>query len=118
MLFAITAAVSVGLVPSDLGGIVNMTQPIFTFGSGDGAVTITLAKGISLAVLGAIFYFNRQDMSNMTVVEYWTVVATGALVVSPVFLPIVESILTDNTLAGLVSLAVQTSGVLVLSYAG
>lgn len=117
MVFALAAAVSVGLFSGDLG-FVNLTDSLFTLGEGTGAVEITLAKAVSVGLLGAVFYFNRQDMSSMSGVEYWIVVATGALVLSPVLLPVVDSVISSSTAAGVASLSVQTSGLLALAYAG
>jgi hypothetical protein len=116
VIFTLAAAASAGFFPADFP--LDLAQDLIVFGEGAGSVGISPAKVIAVGCLLFAFVTNRTDRSDMTAVEVWTITATVALVLSPVFVPIVESILIENPMFGLISLAIQSGGYFTLGYLG
>ena len=115
--FSFAAAANLGVFVLPLPAGISLTDSIWTIGSGQGALTITIAVVGSILALAATFYTNQLDYSSMKGVEYWIVIATVGLVLAAPFQVIINTLLPVQT-AAFGAWCIQSIGVLALSYSG
>lgn len=116
-LFVISSAVGAGIISFAPYGF-DISEPLLTLGSGAGAITLTLAKIISIAVVLAAFITNRPDFEAFTAVETWVVVATLGLILAPPFSPALENFIQASYITGSISVIIQSGGYYSLAYLG
>jgi len=109
--FVIFAAVDVEVLGMDMFGF-DFADTIINIGAGISTATI-----ISALALVVAFATNRPDFSKMGAIQTWVAIATIALVITPPFFPILDSLLSYN-IAGMVAIVIQATGFYTLAYLG
>lgn len=109
--FSIGAAVSLGIVSSTLGGLVDLNTVLI----GVNGVDFTVARTMSLAAL-AIAVINRDTgFTEFGAIDVWAMWVTAGLVIAPPFLPIVEGTLLEAPYS-IAAFVIQTLGITIVSY--
>ena len=110
--FALAAAVSLGLVSSSLLGV----DWLMSIWSPTESVDVSLAAAVSIAALGAVFV-NRDSwaLNDFSTIELWAVYVTVGLVIAPPFIPIVQDTILGSVWAP-IAWIVQTTGFALVSY--
>jgi len=114
--FVLSSAIALGLVNFSLAGFDFASTALEFSGSGF-TTTISYATIVSIIALATAYATNRRDFSRMGGLELWVVIATVALVITPPFVPILQTLLS-NKVAGLVAIVIQAGGYYSLSYMG
>lgn len=115
--FVLASGVQAGLFSLVLFGF-DFAAPIFTIGSGVGAIQLTIAKSIAIGALAVALATNKPNFSAMGGLQVWVAVATIGLILAPPFSPMLQSFIQTNAVAGIVALVVQSAGYYTLSYLG
>jgi hypothetical protein len=110
-LFSIGAAVSLGIVTSDLGGLFDLKTVLI----GVNGVDFTIARAMSLVAL-AVAVINRDaGLTDLGALDVWATWVTAGLVLAPPFLPIVEGTLLEAPYS-VAAFVIQTLGITIVSY--
>lgn len=104
----------------DLSGLpISPSTEIWTATADSGHTTvITLAMLISLAALGMILYTNDLGFDSLSYFQVSLLAITTWLILSPPFVPIMDSLITSTDGPKLLAFLVQTSSVTMLSKLG
>jgi hypothetical protein len=109
--FSIGAAVSLGIVTADLGGLVDLKTVLI----GVNGVDFTIARTMSLAAL-AIAVINRDTgFSDLGAIDVWAMWVTAGLVIAPPFVPLLEGTLLEAPYS-VAAFVIQTLGITIVSY--
>jgi hypothetical protein len=109
--FSIGAAVSLGIVSSNLAGLLDLQRVLIGFNG----VDFTIARTMSLVAL-IIAVVNRDTgFTDLGALDAWAMWVTAGLVSAPPFLPLVEGTLVEGPFS-ILAFVVQTLGITIVSY--
>jgi len=110
-LFSVGAAVSLGIVSSNLAGLFDLQTVLIGFNG----VDFSVARIMSLVAL-IIAVVNRDaGFTDLGALDVWAVWVTAGLVISPPFLPLVQGTLVEGPFS-ILAFIVQTLGITIVSY--
>lgn len=108
---------SLDLLSLDIGGYGLDTVLISMTAEGH-TTEITVGIALAMLALGWVLWTNDLGWRGWTGIQLWVVLATVWLVLSPPFVPIMESIIMSSGIAKLVAFTLQTVGFSTISYLG
>lgn len=109
--FSLGAAASLGLISGDVLPIINLGEVLYEAGT----IEFTAGRVLSILALLAVFVNRDTPLSDTAGIDLWIVYATLALVLTPAFLPALESTLAEQP-AAILSFTVQSLGFTFVSY--
>lgn len=109
--FSLGAAASLGLIEGDILPVINLGETIFEAGT----IDFTAGRLLSIISLLVVFINRDEPLSDTAGLDLWIVYATLALVLTPAFLPALESTLAQQP-AAILSFTVQSLGFTFVSY--
>lgn len=109
-LFSIGAAVSLGIVGSDVG-LIDLSRTLIGFNG----VEFTIARIMSLVALGVALVNRDTSLTDTGAIDVWAVWVTVGLVVAPPLVPLVEGTLAEAPYS-FVAFGLQTMGITIVSY--
>lgn len=83
---------------------------VHTFSSGGHTATISWAMIGAIAILAITMWTNDWTPSLTAGIDIWIIIVTVWLILAPPFVPILESVLTDSMLPGIIAFTIQMIG--------
>ncbi|WP_152415916.1 hypothetical protein [Halovivax asiaticus] len=109
--FSMAVAVSLGMLSTDLVPFIDLGQILFEFGN----IEFSLARGIAVACLLAVFVNRDVGFADTSGVDLWIVYATIGLILAPPLFPALQGTLAEAP-AAFAAFGVQTTGFTLVSY--
>ena len=109
-LFSLGAAVSLGIVGSDIA-FIDLSQTLI----GYNGVDFTIARIMSLIALVVALVNRDTSVTDTGAIDVWAVWVTIGLVVAPPLLPLVEGTLAEAPYS-FIAFGMQTIGITIVSY--
>jgi ABC-type uncharacterized transport system permease subunit len=103
--FSLGAAASLGLIQGNILPVIDLGETIFQ----EGDIEFTAGRIISILALLTVGINRDAPLTSTGGIDLWIVYATAALVLTPAFVPALESTLAEQP-AAIVSFSVQSLG--------
>lgn len=103
--------------PAEFLGV-SSSEVLLAFGSGQAETEITLALILTVVPFLLALVTNDWGFSAATGIQIYLVLATIGIMILPPFMPLLEYALSNSEAAAVVSLFIQSSGYISISYMG
>jgi len=110
-LFSIGAAVSLGIVSSNLAGVFDLKTVLI----GWNGVEFTVARVMSLVALVVAVVNRDSGFTDLGAMDFWAMWVTAGLVIAPPFVTLLEGTLLEAPYS-IAAFVIQTLGITIVSY--